>query len=962
MFNDVYFYLARYQDLYPFLIPLGFIGIWRWDVWLTKKLVGLFYRPKKTGYKSSVSVVTPVYNEDPKTFAAAVESWAKNKPDEIIAVIDFTDEVCIKLFKDFTKKSKLARLIVTKVPGKREALADGIKAAKGEIIALIDSDTIWNEDTLKNALAPFADEKIGGVATRQSVLEPKTVAQKLFSIRLEQRYWDDIPFLATVEDVLVCLSGRTALYRKKAIMPILNRMVNEKFMGQSVISGEDKRLTYLIEEAGWKTTYQSNSQVFTTGVKDIRSFLNQQVRWTRNSWRNDLRAISDNWVFKHLIFSLYLIDRAIQPFTLLVSPIYFIVSLILGLWVPVVVILVWWHISRFVKMIPHLKKHPTDIWVLPIFILFSFISAYIRLYALFSLNMQGWITRWDKSRLTKFRFFDLARGHVMTIFVFGLVASGVVTNKYFNYLIPQEKQNKLIASTLQRKSNLASANNKGIVLGASTVDAESRLSKRHEFLETDSLAGIAEKYGVNFDDLLYTNVRKITNWNRIKPGIVFTIPPKGVTVNPSYRFNYQRIYDDFLQIGYDSFDNTIYISGRGYQAGIRDIFNSVGRDYLEEVSPKIWQLRANIVLRSGTTLKLNKEEVTWFRMASSKDKFVTLRASNADVLIDGVKITSWDEKKQDYDKNYQDGRSYILVKDSARMDVKSSEIAYLGFARPKDYPYSSYGISWRMSTGKLTTSLLTGEIENSRFHDNYFGAFTYGATGMTWRGNEFYNNVRYGLDPHDDSNGFLVENNKFYNNGSHGLIFSKRCVRNTIRNNISYNNKLHGIMLHELSNENVIRDNMVYNNREGISLDNSSKNIIAENKIFYNKRGVLADKKSTDNLIEKNEITENRQYGVYFYGQAGENVVRDNILAFNTVGVYIKTNANSVLNNQIDQNKVGVYFLGKAKNNRLDSNVITYSDVYGVYGKVSDGIFNLMGDNNLLIKNNRRDIAAVALE
>src|SRR3989338_11678449 len=117
---------------------------------------------------------------------------------------------------------------------------------------------------------------------------------------------------------------------------------------------------------------------------------------------------------------------------------------------------------------------------------------------------------------------------------------------------------------------------------------------------------------------------------------------------------------------------------------------------------------------------------------------------------------------------------------------------------------------------------------------------------------------------------------------------------------------------------------MVYNNREGISLDNSSKNIIAENKIFYNKRGVLADKKSTDNLIEKNEITENRQYGVYFYGQAGENVVRDNILAFNTVGVYIKTNANSVLNNQIDQNKVGVYFFGYLENKTIHITIFLF--------------------------------------
>ena len=204
---------------------------------------------------TAVSVVTPVYNENPDTFRRSLESWKKNRPKEIIAVIDYSDKVCIKIFRDFAKKNKTAKLLVTRIPGKRDALAKGIKAAKSEIVALVDSDTIWTDETLKNSLSPFIDRKIGGVATKQAVENPKTVAQKLFSIRLEQRYWDDIPFLATVGNILVCLSGRTAFYRRKALMPILDKMVNEFFLGDKAISGEDKRLTYLIEEAGWENAF-----------------------------------------------------------------------------------------------------------------------------------------------------------------------------------------------------------------------------------------------------------------------------------------------------------------------------------------------------------------------------------------------------------------------------------------------------------------------------------------------------------------------------------------------------------------------------------------------------------------------------------------------------------------------------------------------------------------------------------
>ena len=115
-------------------------------------------------------------------------------------------------------------------------------------------------------------------------------------------------------------------------------------------------------------------------------------------------------------------------------------------------------------------------------------------------------------------------------------------------------------------------------------------------------------------------------------------------------------------------------------------------------------------------------------------------------------------------------------------------------------------------------------------------------------------------------------------------------------------------------------------------------------------------------LLEKNEIAANTQYGIYLYDGANENIIRENVLAANEVGVYIKTSENEVVSNTLDQNKVGVYFLGKASNNRLDSNTITYSGTYGVYTKIFSGLSNLLGEGNLFIKNYKNDIAAYALK
>ena len=107
-YRDISFYIQQYLYHYPFLVPLGIIGIWRWSVWILKELISLGYKPITSSYHTSVSIVTPVYNENPSVFRAALASWKKNRPTEIIAVIDYTDKKCIEVFKQFSKR-RMAR-------------------------------------------------------------------------------------------------------------------------------------------------------------------------------------------------------------------------------------------------------------------------------------------------------------------------------------------------------------------------------------------------------------------------------------------------------------------------------------------------------------------------------------------------------------------------------------------------------------------------------------------------------------------------------------------------------------------------------------------------------------------------------------------------------------------------------------------------------------------------------------
>jgi hyaluronan synthase len=385
--------------LFWLYFPLGIIGFWRWGVWLFKKICASFYKPDLRDYLTTLSIITPVYNEDPEIFKRALESWRANHPDEIIAVIDETDKVCIEIFKGFAKGTSNTKLIITPKPGKRPALADGIRKAKSEIVALVDSDTIWAPDVKGRVLAPFSDPEIGGVGTRQNVINCGSVWQKMTDIFWDLRFSVEMPSLTRMGRAVTCLSGRTAVYRREALLPILDKMLGETFWSKPVISGDDKCLTRLIQESGWSSWHQGNARVFSSAPPDFKTFLKQRVRWTRNSWRSDLKSFWEGWVWKKPYLAFFTTDRFISPFTLLLSLIFFSFALWYHHWIVAGIIFGWWIFSREIKIIPHLRRRPEDILVLPVYVGINFLMAAIKIYALITINEQGWITRWSEERL-----------------------------------------------------------------------------------------------------------------------------------------------------------------------------------------------------------------------------------------------------------------------------------------------------------------------------------------------------------------------------------------------------------------------------------------------------------------------------------------------------------------------------------------------------------------------------------
>ena len=150
---------------------------------------------------------------------------------------------------------------------------------------------------------PFADPEVGGVSTRQSVYQADTsVWRRVAEWIINNRYLDYVPATGRAGAV-VCVSGRTAAYRREIVLQVLPHLEDEFFLGKRCIAGDDGRLTWLVLASGYRTVYQSTAHALSMFPTTFRAFCKQRVRWSRNSYRCYLTAMWKGWLWRVPVIS-----------------------------------------------------------------------------------------------------------------------------------------------------------------------------------------------------------------------------------------------------------------------------------------------------------------------------------------------------------------------------------------------------------------------------------------------------------------------------------------------------------------------------------------------------------------------------------------------------------------------------------------------------------------------------------
>ncbi|OWV84542.1 NosD domain-containing protein [Rhizobium sp. R693] len=289
---------------------------------------------------------------------------------------------------------------------------------------------------------------------------------------------------------------------------------------------------------------------------------------------------------------------------------------------------------------------------------------------------------------------------------------------------------------------------------------------------------------------------------------------------------------------------------------------------LVEREGDIVTLRAPLLVGEGAALILSGQEASVYRLSATAGAFV---AVGGKLFIQDTTITSWDEVLQKPRNSTKDTREvfrpFIVGWSNSEMYIGGSVLDSLGYAASK-----SFGLTF--SAGPKTIAKAreqlrnpTGIVVENYFHNFEYGFYSYEADDISLIGNEYADNVLYGVDPHDRSHRLLIALNTAHDTMvKHGIIISRSVDASWKVGNVVFHNKGSGLMLDRDSVDNLVYGNLSFeNDQDGLTFFESSCNLAVANAFIENGRSGVRMRNSWDIAVYDNAIVRNKLEAISGY-------------------------------------------------------------------------------------------------
>jgi N-acetylglucosaminyltransferase len=275
--------------------------------------------PPATVEWPSVDVVVPCFNEDPSLLEACCRSVAGQDypgPVRVWLVDDGSrnQSALLAVYERWAERGWEVRLLDGNV-GKRAAQNEAVRRGTGELVVLMDSDTVLAPDAIRQAAAAFGDDQVGALSGSVGVLNaPTNLLTRLIHHRYRLRFQVERPAQGFFTSLLCC-SGPFAVYRRSLLAGLWQRYLTQTFGGVRCTNGDDLHLTNLVLATGHQVLHEPRAIASTSVPRSLGQYLRQQVRWNRSFYR-ELPWTVDAIRSRHPYLALDVLARALLPLLL----------------------------------------------------------------------------------------------------------------------------------------------------------------------------------------------------------------------------------------------------------------------------------------------------------------------------------------------------------------------------------------------------------------------------------------------------------------------------------------------------------------------------------------------------------------------------------------------------------------------------------------------------------------------
>ncbi len=268
-------------------------------------------RKKIEKYTPSVSVIVPAYNEE-KVIIRTIESLEQSDyPDfEIIIIDDGSSDQTYELTRDTYASRENVHVFKKENAGKGIAINYGINHADGEIIIVIDADTLFEPSTITSLIEGFQHENIWAVSgnvkvgNRHSFLTKLQAIEYITSQNLDRRAY-------AAMNAITVVPWAVWAWRKDAL---------EQAWGFSHETlAEDSDLTFMFLKNGYSIAFVPWAIAYTEVPETWKALAKQRFRWSYGilqvTWKHKdiLSNEGVSWGLRFFTFPYMILTQTIFP-------------------------------------------------------------------------------------------------------------------------------------------------------------------------------------------------------------------------------------------------------------------------------------------------------------------------------------------------------------------------------------------------------------------------------------------------------------------------------------------------------------------------------------------------------------------------------------------------------------------------------------------------------------------------